>query len=97
MEGWSVVGIDDGVHDSVGDGGDEVPAKWWTEKANIDRGAKGRDDREDEGIRVGWRKEKGPVEICNVSAVEEDGGAWAEVGFEGVEVREGVVFGKKGV
>ena len=47
------------------------------------------------GVRRG--KKKGPVEVCNVSAVEEDGGARAEIGFESVEVWKRVVFGEKGI
>ena len=50
VEGWGVVWVDDGVHNGVGDGRDEVPAKWWAEETDVEKGASGRDDGEDEGV-----------------------------------------------
>ena len=97
MEGWGVEGVDEVVHDGIGDGRDEVPSKWWAEQADVEGGANRRDDREYEGVGVRWGKKKGPVEVCNVSTVEEDRSARAEKEFECVEVWKRVVFGEEGV
>jgi hypothetical protein len=91
VKGGCVDRVKEGVHDSVGYCGDEIPTKRWTGEADVEDRIIGGDNREDEWICKRGGKGEGPVEVCNVRAVEEDELVRAKGRLEWVEVGEGVV------
>jgi hypothetical protein len=56
VEGGSVEGVKKGVHNRVWDGGYEIPPKWGSGEAEVDRSEVGREDSKDEGVDVGGRE-----------------------------------------
>lgn len=85
------------MHDGVGNGRDVVPAKGWASEGKGVGHVVWIADGEDELRGEGGGEEEGPVKVCNVGVVEEDGFFKAEDGFEVREVGKGEFFGVEGL